>query len=172
MAKLTVLEQVTWTSRPLASFTAMVAEVEAKFGPPSHRDLDSNGLGLFDSHLLRFPCGLELALWRFHLGPQLQQPLDPAVEPCGYEVYSPEPHDLDHIAFHLELPIERMDLSTEEAGRPLPVRAAPSFLVMRTDDNGNDVEVTRATSQCEAAAVVAAYERRGHKQLYWIAKRS
>lgn len=169
MSKVVVLEEVTWTSRTLAAFEAMVAEVEARFGPPSARDFDSNGLGPCDAHLLRFPCGLEVALWRFHLDPQLR-PIDVAVESCWHEVYSPELADLDHIAFHLEVPIEKMDLSMDGDGQPLAGRAAPAFLVMRTDDNGNDDEVRRVTSQCEAEAVAAQYERRGHKQLYWIAE--
>jgi hypothetical protein len=169
MPKFTTLEQVTWRSQPLATVDAMAAEVDARFGPPSARDLDSNGLGLFDAHLLRFPCGLELALWRFHLGPPLY-PIDPAIAPCCYEVYSPEPRDLDHIAFHLEVPVEQMSLTTEGAVGPLAARAAPSFIVMRTDDNANDVEVIRVLSRCEAEAVVERYERRGHKQSYWIAE--
>jgi len=40
------------------------------------------------------------------------------------------------------------------------------FVVMRTDDNGNDIEVTRATSRCKATAI--GYEARAHKQTYWI----
>jgi len=68
-----------WTSPPLAVFEALAATIEARFGPPSERGLDSNGLGLFDAHCLRFPCGLEVALWRFHLGAHLQA-IDPAIE--------------------------------------------------------------------------------------------
>jgi hypothetical protein len=166
VSKFVTLERMTWTSRPLATFAAMVAEVEARFGPPSVRDLDSNGLGLFDAHMLRFPCGLEIALWRFHRGTQ-PDPIDSAIDPCWHEVYSPEPRDLDHIAFHLEVLVAQLGLSTE---REDPRSAAPSFIVMRTDDNANHVEVTRVTSRCEAEAVVEQYERRGHKQSYWIAE--
>jgi hypothetical protein len=43
------------------------------------------------------------------------------------------------------------------------------FVVMRTDDNGNDIEVTRVASRSEAEAVVRMYEARAHKQSYWIA---
>jgi len=39
---------------------------------------------------------------------------------------------------------------------------------MRTDDNGNDVEVRRLTNRCEADALVREYEARAHKQTYWI----
>ncbi len=167
MAKITQLDQVTWTSPALATFGAMAAEIEVRFGPPSARELDSNGLGPFDAHLLRFPC--ELALWRFHLGPQAS-PIDPIVEPCCYDVYSPEPSELDHLAFHLGVPVEQLSLATDGAGRPLLARAARLFRVMRTDDNGNDVEMTRVTSRCEAEAMVAQYERRGHKQSYWVSE--
>jgi hypothetical protein len=68
---------------------------------------------------------------------------------------------------HLEVPVAQLGLSTESED---PRSAAPSFIVMRTDDNANDVEVTRVTSRCEAEAVVEQYERRGHKQSYWIAE--
>lgn len=165
MSKFTTMEKVTWTSRTVAGFGGMVAEVEARLGPPSVRDLDSNGLGPFDAHMLRFPCGLEVALWRFHCGTQMET-LDPLVEPCWYEVYSSRAGDLDHIAFHIEMAVERLETTTDEPR----VRVAPSFIVMRTDDNGNDVEVMRVTSRCEAEAVVEQYERRGHKQSYWIAE--
>lgn len=163
MSKFANLEQVMWTSHALATFSAMAAEVEVRLGPPALRDLDSNGIGLFDAHLLGFPCGLEVALWRLQRGPQLE-PIDPVVELSCYDVYSPEARDLDHIAFHLGLPIEQLRPMTDVG------RAARSFIVMRSDDNGNEVELTRVTSRCEAEAVAAQYERRGHKQLYWIAE--
>jgi hypothetical protein len=50
----------------------------------------------------------------------------------------------------------------------------PSFVgkaisrVMRLDDNGNQVELTKTTSRCEAESVAAKYEARGHKQMYWV----
>jgi hypothetical protein len=44
------------------------------------------------------------------------------------------------------------------------------YVVMRTDDNGNDVEVARFTDRSEAEATKRAFEVRGHKQLYWIAE--
>jgi hypothetical protein len=169
MAKLTPLEEVTWRSPPRATFGAMAAEIEARFGPPSARGLDSSGLGPFDAHLLRCPCGLELSLWRYHLGPQLE-PIDAAVAACSYEIYSSEPADLAHLAFHLEVPVEQLSPTGAAAGAAPGERVAAAFRVMRTDDNGNDVEVTRATSRCEAEALVEQYERRGHKQSYWIAE--
>lgn len=169
MVKFAVLDQVTWRSLPLATFSAMTAEIEARFGPPSVRDLDSSGLGPVDAHLLRFSCGLELALWRFQLGPQ-GEPIDAAVEPCWYDVYASEPVALDHVAFHLELAGAQLGPALEGPDGPRAAAAARSVRVMRTDDNGNDVEVARVTSRCEAEALAAEYERRGHKQLYWIAE--
>ena len=44
-----VVTDLTWTSPPLAVFEIMAATIEARFGPPSERDLDSNGIGLFGS---------------------------------------------------------------------------------------------------------------------------
>jgi hypothetical protein len=45
---------------------------------------------------------------------------------------------------------------------------SPSVSVMRSDDNGNELEVTRVTNRCEADALAAAYRSRGHKQTYWV----
>lgn len=47
-------------------------------------------------------------------------------------------------------------------------RVPPRFAVMRADDNGNEVEVKRVTSRCEAEALQRELEARGHKQLYWV----
>lgn len=47
-----------------------------------------------------------------------------------------------------------------------------SFVVMRTDDNGNDFEVTRVATRSEAEALTRELETRGHKQLYWIVDES
>jgi hypothetical protein len=161
-----VLERVTWKAPALAVFHAMQAAIEADVGPPTARDLDSNGLGLFDAHCLRFGCGLEVVLWRYHLGRELC-PLDPAVEPSSYEVYADQP-DLEHVACHLGVPLERMRLWTDPHDQPIAAPRPRTVAVMRTDDNANDVEMTRVTSRCEAEALVQTYESRGHKQSYWI----
>lgn len=151
------LAGVTWTSPSLASFEAMVAAIEARFGPPAAHDLDSNGVGLFDAYALRFACGLEVVLWRFHAGAQMQ-PIDPAVEPSTFEIHSNQ-RDLEHIACHLQLAVT----STSDA-----VAAPRTFVVMRADDNGNEVPVKFVTSRCEAERLVHEYESRGHKQIYWV----
>lgn len=44
------------------------------------------------------------------------------------------------------------------------------YVLMRTDDNGNDVEIARFTDRDEAEMQKRAFEARGHKQLYWIAE--
>ena len=159
-----------WTSPPLAVFEALAATIESLFGPPSERDLDSNGLGLFDAHCLRFPCGLEVALWRFHLGAHLRT-IDPAIEPSRFEIHANQ-RDLAHLAFHLHVPVERMSLWTDRNGAPLVTAPSNPIIVMRTDDNGNDVEVKRLSNRCEAVALVDELEARGHKQTYWIADAS
>jgi hypothetical protein len=158
---------VSWTSPPLADFTAMAPAIEARFGPPSGRDLDSNGVGLFDAHMLSFDCGLEVALWRFHLGRELRR-IDPETEPSSYTIHANE-RDLAHIAFHLAVPLAEMHAWTDSHDVPFAAPASPSVVVMRADDNGNEVEVTRVTSRCEADALVRDYESRGHKQCYWVA---
>ena len=149
---------MSWTSPPLACFTAMAPAIEARFGPPAERDLDSNGVGLFDAHVLRFGCGLEVALWRFH-GDS---------EPSTFEIHANQ-RDLAHIAFHLGVPVTEMSPWIDRDGTPVAAPGPRSVIVVRSDDNGNEATVTRVTSRCEAEAIVREYEARGHKQLYWIA---
>lgn len=163
-----VVRRPTWTSPPLAVFEAMAAVIEARFGPPTERDLDSNGMGPMDMLCLRFTCGLEVGLLRFHLGAELRE-IDSVIEPSRFEIHANE-RDLAHVAFHLGVPLGQMSLWTERDGAPLVTSPPRSVVVMRTDDNGNDVEVDRLTNRCEAAALVRDYEARGHKQTYWIAE--
>lgn len=85
----------------------MAASIEARFGPPTERDLDSNGLGLYDMLCVRFSCGLEVRLSRYHLGAQLRS-IDPAIEPSKYEIHANQ-RDLAHIARHLGIPVERLN---------------------------------------------------------------
>src|SRR5689334_22837361 len=112
-----VVTRPTWTSPPLAAFEALAGTMDARFGPPSERNLDSNGIGLFDALCLRFTCGLEVGLSRFHLGAQMR-PIDPAIEPSRFEIHSNQ-RDLAHIAFHLEVPVGEMSLWTDREGVPL-----------------------------------------------------
>ena len=43
-----------------------------------------------------------------------------------------------------------------------------TWAVWRQDDNGNQVEMARFENAKVAAAVAAYFERRGHKQMYWV----
>lgn len=166
MADYVRLTKVEWTSSPLVAFPAMEASIAARFGPPTARDLDTNGIGLFDCHLLRFPCGLEVSLWRLHLNLQGRE-IDPAAEPSVFEVYS-NTSEIEHALFHLGIPLADAWHSLRPDGTPILPPAPPAFVVMRADDNGNRVEVTRLTSRCEAESIAATYESRGHKQTYWV----
>jgi hypothetical protein len=158
-----VLAKVTWKcAGPLAVFHALRSQIENRFGPPIARDLDSNGTGAFDAYLLRFPCGLEVALWRFHLGGDVRDGLrtiDPDHEPLGWELYANQ-NDAAHALLHVGI---------TDARFAEPPTLPANFAVMRADDNGNQVEVTRVTSRCEAECLVAEYEARAHKQTYWVA---
>jgi len=158
--------EVRWKSPPFATFEAMAAAIEARLGPPAHRDLESNGLGRFDGHLLRFGCGLEIALYRYHLGRGLRA-IDAAREASIYEIYANR-QELEHALFHLGIAAGDVQRSTAADGSPLVVPVSPSVVVMRCDDNGNEREVTRVTNRCEADAVAATYRARGHKQTYWV----
>lgn len=157
---------MTWKSPPFATFEAMAAAIEARLGPPAQRDLDSNGIGLFDYHLLHFDCGLEIALYRYHLGPGLRA-IDAVREASIYEIYANRP-ELEHAVFHLGIAAGDAQRATTADGSPLIAPVSPSVSVMRSDDNGNELEVTRVTNRCEAEAVAAAYRARGHKQTYWV----
>ncbi|MCA9646960.1 MAG: SPOR domain-containing protein [Polyangiaceae bacterium] len=42
------------------------------------------------------------------------------------------------------------------------------WVVMRQDDNGNRFELERYATEAEAQAVADSFERRGHKQLYFV----
>ena len=77
--------------------------------------------------------------------------------------------DLAHIAFHLGVAIETMSPWLDRDGLAVAVPGPKRVIVMRSDDNGNQAEVARVTSRCEAVALVSEYEARGHKQTYWIA---
>ncbi|MEV6966253.1 hypothetical protein AB0M47_14145 [Hamadaea sp. NPDC051192] len=45
------------------------------------------------------------------------------------------------------------------------------WVVWRQDDNGNRYEVARHATREAAEAQAAELEARGHKQVYWVAKR-
>lgn len=47
--------------------------------------------------------------------------------------------------------------------------AGGSWVLMRQDDNGNRVEMSRFAARAEAEAAAVEFEARGHKQLYWVA---
>ncbi len=157
---------MTWSSPPYATFEAIASEIEARFGPPTERGLDSSGLGLFDCYCLQFSCGLEISLWRFHLGRGLQR-IDAARDPSIFEIHANRP-ELEHALFHLGVSGDAVERWTDRDGTPLSALAPASWIVMRQDDNGNCYEVARVTSRCEAESLMRQYEARGHKQVYWI----
>lgn len=144
---------------PLFYLELRRSELERRFGPPQHVDLDSNGVGDFDAWNLRFPCGLEVALWWF------KGEADATVSEDRRQHVSVRANDRehDHVRFHLGLDTSPLVFEGCE-GDPGPNR----WVVTRMDDNGNIFEVERVSSQCEAAAIAERYERRGDKQSYWI----
>lgn len=48
----------------------------------------------------------------------------------------------------------------------------PEWLVVRQDDNGNEVVMAEVATEDEAQALAKSYEARGHKQLYLVMTRS
>ncbi|GIH16372.1 SPOR domain-containing protein [Rugosimonospora africana] len=59
------------------------------------------------------------------------------------------------------------DAAMRDAETPDPV-----WTVWRQDDNGNQYEVSRHDSRADAESAAATLEARGHKQTYWVARRS
>ncbi|MGH1344812.1 MAG: hypothetical protein ACRBN8_24845 [Nannocystales bacterium] len=72
--------------------------------------------------------------------------------------------DRRHVAFHLGFVGAE---SHEGLGTGSP-DAPDRWRIMRTDDNGNEFELARVSSRCEAIGIAELYESRGHKQFYWI----
>jgi hypothetical protein len=124
------------------------------------RDLDSNGVGLFDLWTVRFPCGLEVALWSFHMSHSMEVP---AEEPRGVEVYANEA-DGAHVLAHLPFRIPTASIWFPERSETpeLP------WIVMRQDESGTRFPIKRCSSRCEAELEVQEFELRGHKQHYWF----
>ena len=48
----------------------------------------------------------------------------------------------------------------------------PEWLVVRQDDNGNEVVMAEVATEAEAHTIAATFEARGHKQLYTVLTRS
>ena len=51
---------------------------------------------------------------------------------------------------------------------PKPTDAPDTWAVWRIDDNGNTFVVRERLSREEADRLVAEFEARGHKQMYWV----
>lgn len=143
---------VSWTSPPLFNLEVGRTEIVGRFGAPQLRDVDSNGVGLFDAWCIRFACGLEVALWSF-----TERQL-----PAGIEVHANE-HERQHILFHLRLAGASISLWTPDTS----VVGPKNWQVLRIDDNGNEFEVDRTTSRCEGTALVEQLEGLKHKQTYF-----
>jgi len=47
----------------------------------------------------------------------------------------------------------------------------PEWLVVRQDDNGNEVVMAEVATEAEARSIAATFEARGHKQLYTVLTR-
>jgi len=53
-------------------------------------------------------------------------------------------------------------------GQPGSPRPTDNWTVYRIDDNGNVFAVRKALPREEAERLVAEFEARGHKQMYWV----
>ncbi len=160
------LETVAWRSHPLTALKSTENEMVTRFGEPALRDEDSNGWGLFDCWAVRFPCGLEVSLWLMQTREGSDVTVTDPNEDRWLNVYANQKLDRDHLRFHLALRTRELS-----PWMPDPTFDGPrEHVIMRQDDNGNVVEVTRCTSACEAEGRRDALEAAGHRQLYWTVK--
>jgi hypothetical protein len=142
-------------------------EVAEVLGPPTLTDW-IYGLGIHDFWAYEYPCGLKLAYQIAHSRPGGCIVLD-----------SPE---IEHAARHI--PFRRADLEfldddalnwvtqtiiQHHPERSVEIANLKAFQVWRIDDNGNVFTVGEPTSERDARCLVAHYEARGHKQMYWVA---
>ena len=152
------------TQGPLVSFRRARSALEVDLGPPQARDLDSNGMGLYDAWAMRFNCGLEVLLLAFHMDSKVQN--IPKDWETWVEIQANEtdfPHMLAHLPFELG-----------EVSPWIPDRRTtrpPDWTVMRQDDNGNRFEVGSYGTRCEAEIRIQRLEAGGHKQMYWVVER-
>ena len=155
-----ITDRVSWKREPLVAFRQSRSVLEATLGLPQARDIDSNGLGLYDLWALRFHCDLDVLLLAFHDSKFV--PVPPELE--NWVDLQSNDTDCAHIAAHLPFDLGELSpwLPDRRAARPC------SWLVMRQDDNGNVFEVTRCTTRCEAQFRVDVLESAGHKQTYWV----
>jgi hypothetical protein len=88
-------------------------------------------------------------------------------------------HALRHLPFHIDdlspmHPEAIAEMSAEiiqrYPQRETEVIQLKAFQVWRIDDNGNVFTVGEPTSERDARCLVAQYEARGHKQMYWVAR--
>ena len=134
-------------------------QLRTEFGSPQWVDVRREGVAPFDAWLVRFDCGLDVGMRSFE-GRALPTPTRNHRD--AIEVYASH-RDRDHLLFHLGL--SREQVVAAKAHRL--VDAPRAHQVLRLDDNGNQFQVTRTSSACEANAIAQAYEAKGHKQTYW-----
>jgi hypothetical protein len=150
---------VSWKEPPLVSFRRARAALEADLGPPQARDLESNGIGLYDAWALRFGCGLEVLLLAFHMDSMAEN----ISKESWIEIQSNET-DFAHVVAHLPFELGEVTPWIPDLRTTRP----PRWTVMRRDDNGNIFEVGTYGTRCEADIVADTFEARGHKQTYWV----
>ena len=159
------IDEVGWTSPPLFFFEESRDSLRAKYGAAHGKNLDSKGVGLFDAWWLRFDCGLEVAIWCFHDNGDARPISDS--DAATMEIHSNET-ERTHLLYHLELGAATIAMAEPN----VCFVGEATWRVMRLDDNGNQYELTKTTSRCEAISVAAKFEARGHKQMYWVERGS
>jgi hypothetical protein len=153
-----------WVGCRVASQEAAVV-----LGPPMLTD-ETDGCGTGDLWAYEFRCGLKLAIQIPHM----------TCYPGEIWIDSLEiDHALRHLPFHIDdlspmHPEAIAEMSAEiiqrYPQRETEVIQLKAFQVWRIDDNGNVFTVGEPTSERDARCLVAQYEARGHKQMYWVAR--
>lgn len=163
-----LVEGVSWTSPMLFGFQMNRGALVSHLGLPQFIDLVSDGIGLFDAWALRFPCGLEITLWLLHEQAHEQvdrtaETIDESDETANFQVHAID-RDFDHIRFHLPLTMSNVSKCFPDQTAEAPRH----WQLVRQDEHGTRCVMTTFTSRCEAEATLAYFERRGHKQTYWV----
>lgn len=139
----------------LFNYRASRNELVARFGAPHIVDEDGHGVASFDAWLLRFECGLDIALWQFHSN---------VVEGDAPRLVELHANDCEllHLAFHVGI-----DARAIERWSPDPTYLGDAkYRVVRHDPNGGRWGVGAYTSRCEAEHVATVFAARARGEYH------
>lgn len=152
---------------PLITFDIGDRDIVSRFGP-HHETLKEEDFlrepGPCDYWAFRFECGLQIAITHYTGENRVK--------------ISADLPEIDHILRHLDLsarPSWRIDEASPDIISVYLEKELQQqwsfdlrFELWRQDDNGNKFKVGVFNSEREAACTRDSFEKRGHRQTYWI----